>query len=217
VVFHKSNSPQRLVCAQSHRLTIDHPRTAQRLNWSSLNASPEAQHYVLQREPYPPRRHRRRSQQIPIFNLPLPSSISVPNRPITLLHVSSKTTVSQQLPFFSLFPQLSQFLHGTLAQRCNTDLGARYPHPQIPAATAGFAPSGCEVVAGADDLAAIALEHQLLQRHRPPSCARQRRSAAGQRGAGGVLLRRRYPDADMADCRRRRSRRGAGRPGWARR
>jgi hypothetical protein len=45
------------------------------------------------------------------------------------------------------------------------------------------------VVADVDDLAAIALEHQLLQRHRPPSCAGPPGSPKGQRRAGGVLLR----------------------------
>jgi hypothetical protein len=35
-----------------------------------------------------------------------------------------------------------------------------------------------------DDLAAIAVAHQLLQRHRPPSYAGRPGSAAGQRGLG---------------------------------
>ena len=51
----------------------------------------------------------------------------------------------------------------------------------------------CEVVAGVDDLAAIALEHQLLQRHSPPSRARQPGSAAGQRGPWGSTTPRAIP------------------------
>src|SRR6516165_3313862 len=38
--------------------------------------------------------------------------------------------------------------------------------PQIPSATASFARYSREVVTGVDDLTAIAVEHQLLQRHR---------------------------------------------------
>jgi hypothetical protein len=41
--------------------------------------------------------------------------------------------------------------------------------PQIPAATARFALESRAVVAGVDNLAAFAVEHELLQRHRPPS------------------------------------------------
>jgi hypothetical protein len=40
------------------------------------------------------------------------------------------------------------------------------------------------VVSGVDDLAAIALEHQLLQRHGPPSCTGRPGSPAGQTGLG---------------------------------
>lgn len=117
--------------------------------------------------------------------MPLSCPSSIPSTPKSIESLAVKQHSSH---YFSI-PSVIEFLRGTLAQGCNTDLGRALRTPDRICYSWFRTSILWGGSAGVDDLAAIAVEHQLFQRHRPPSRKGRPGSAAGQPGFGGVLQR----------------------------
>ena len=141
---------------------------------------------------------RRRKSERRTTDLPRPPQLSTTPRPSTTY---PSYNISKPLPPLHLHQPVSPHLN----LRHRPKFCVAHWHrdailiwgalraPQIPAATAGFARQSCEVVAGVDDLAAIAVEHQLLQRHRPPSRASRRWIASAPTADWGSTTPRAIP------------------------
>src|SRR6185369_10426591 len=104
--------------------------------------------------------------------------------------------ISNILPPCTFHPLPDEFLHGTLAQRCNTGFRDRCRAPETGFLSTHFVSEGD---GGVDDFAFEAVRHRLLQRHRRPSQTSGDGPAARQWWSRRVLLRRRHPHTHLAD------------------